>query len=106
MYTALLVHEPAVPNTEIVATLCTAVTGGVITNGDVNKFGAPEKPPGNVQVKLAAPVAVKVMVFGEPLKFCEHNVFVPTIDTVGKVTTDKLATAVLVHPCGPVTMTV
>jgi len=33
-------------------------------------------------------------------------VFVPTMDTVGKVTTNTLATALFVQPCALVTTTV
>ena len=44
--------------------------------------------------------------FGEPLKLFAHTVFVPTIETVGNVTTNTFATAVFVQPKGPVTVTV
>ena len=48
VYTAWLVHEPAVPNTVMVATVCNAVTGPVMVIGFVLKFGEPLKPAGNV----------------------------------------------------------
>ena len=68
----------------MVATMEVLVTGGVMTNGLLFNDGAPENPTGNVHTYVPAPLAVNVVVFGEPLKFCEHNVFVPTILTVGK----------------------
>ena len=48
VYTAWLVHVPAVPSTVIVATIGTDVTGGVITRGLLFSVGEPEKPGGNV----------------------------------------------------------
>ena len=44
--------------------------------------------------------------FGEPLKLFAHTVFVPTIETVGNVTTNTFATAEFVQPCALVTTTV
>jgi hypothetical protein len=42
------------------------------------------------------------VVFGEPLKFCEHKVFVPAIVTVGKPITDTWIVARFVHvACEP-----
>jgi len=100
------VQLPADPTTVIVATSDVEVTGGVTTRGVVFKFGLPEKPAGNVHVNVEAPDAVNVVVFGEPLKFCEHNVLLPAMVTVGRPTTNTLATPVLVQPCALVTKTV
>jgi len=97
------VQDPAVPSTVIVATIGTDVTGGVITNGLLLKLGEPENPAGNVHTYVPAPLAVNVVVFGEPLKFCEHKVFVPTILTVGKPITETCMVAKFVHvACEPI----
>ena len=73
-----------------------------MTNGLLFKVGDPENPPGKVHTYVAAPLAVKVVVFGEPLKFCEQSVFVPAILTVGKPITDTCIVAKFVHvACDP-----
>ena len=86
----------------MVATIGTDVTGGVITNGLLFKLGEPEKPAGKVHTYVPAPLAVNVVVFGEPLKFCEHSVFVPAILTVGKPITETCTVARFVQvACDP-----
>ena len=85
------------------ATIGTDVTGGVITRGLLLKFGVAEKPAGNVHTYVPAPLAVSVVVFGDPLKFCEHKVFVPAILTVGKPITETCTVAKFVHvACDPI----
>ena len=88
VYTAWFVHVPAVPNTVTVATVCKEVTGPVMVTGFVVKFDEPLKPVGKVHTYVPAPLAVKVVVLFDPLKFCEHKVVVPAMDTVGKPITD------------------
>ena len=100
--TAWLVQDPAVPITVNVATSEVDVTGGVIVIGLLLKFGNAEYPTGKLHWYVLAPPAVKVVVFCEPLKFCEHNVLFPTMVTVGSVITDTWIVAKFVHvACDP-----
>ena len=86
----------------MVATMDVVVTGGVITIGLLFVFGLAEKPAGKVHTYVPAPPAVNVVVAGEPLKFCEHNVLFPITDTVGKPMTDTCMVAKFVHvACEP-----
>ena len=89
----------------MVATKEVDVTGGLNVIGLLLKFGIALNPAGSVHKYEFPPLAVSTTLFGETLKFCEHIVFVPAMETVGFVITETFATALAVQPCALVTTT-